>query len=136
MKKVILSSLVATLMTSSVFASSEKVCFGSTKNSDTIGVILSVKIEQDKINISTIDKGADLGSENYYKAKNYPALDKTIQSRDGKIYLTYKGSDSGDWQDIIVADSGLLNRGTTGLLQIRSRGESYSQLVYVCKDAK
>lgn len=135
MKKVILSSLVATLMTSSVFASSEKVCFGSTKNSDTIGVILSVKIEQDKINISTIDKGADLGSENYYKAKNYPALDKTIQSRDGKIYLTYKGADS-DWSDVILADSQLLNQGTTGLLQIRSRGESYSQLVYVCKDAK
>ncbi len=59
----------------------------------------------------------------------------STKGRDGKIYLNYKGEFT-DYQDEILVDQELLKQGTTGLLQIRARGEVFFNNAFVCKDSQ
>lgn len=133
MKKMI--GLLVLLASTSSFGASNKVCFGSTKNDDTKGVVLSAKIEQKQIYLKTIKtgNGQSFGPE-YYGGGTYPSYNSKVSGRDGKVYLEYKGENS-DYQDVIMVDSELLKQGTTGLLQIRARGEGFFNSVFVCKDS-
>jgi hypothetical protein len=88
---------------------------------------MTAQINKDKITIKTI-KG-----EGYTGI--YPANNSTVKGRDGKVYLQYKG-EHGDYQDVIMVDKALLENSTTGLLQIRARGEGFFNSVYVCRDAR
>jgi hypothetical protein len=125
--KTLLTLLVATTVTSSAMASS-KVCFGSTKSEDTKGAVLKVEVREQTVSIKAI-KG------NYDYDSTYPAYNTSVHGRDGKTYLEYKGENS-DYQDVIMVDEALLQEGTTGLLQIRARGEGFFNSVFVCRDAK
>jgi len=129
MKSFLLIALLTVSFGSSAMASS-KVCFGSTKNYETKGVVLNVEIEAKDISIKTVKTG-DIGDFEYNG--KYPAKNKTIKGRDGVVYLTYDG-EYVEYRDTIMVASGLLKAGTTGLLQIRSRGEGFFNYVFVCKD--
>lgn len=126
MKNYLIITILGMAIGSTAMASSSKICYGSTKNMDTKGVILSVEIEKDQVTFKAV-KG------NGYEG-TYPSLKKSAAGRDGKTYLKYKG-ENGDGQDIIMVDEALLESGTTGLIQIRSQGEGFFNSVYVCKDA-
>jgi len=108
-----------------VMAASNKVCFGSTKNDDTRGIVLSVEVSTKDITIKTLKGNSYNGT--------YPSYNTTTHGRDGKTYLEYKG-EKNDYQDVIMVDEALLNDSTTGLLQIRARGEGFFNSVFVCKD--
>jgi len=127
MKKQIIISVLGMILTSTAMASSSKVCFGSTKNDETKGIVLSAEIGRKEITIKTL-KGESYNG-------TYPSYKSSVQGRDGKTYLEYKGEDS-DYQDVIMVDQALLQDSTTGLLQIRARGEGFFNSVFVCKDAK
>ncbi len=116
------------------FASTPKVCFGSKSNDTTKGVVLSVNIDEKEIYIKTVKdgNGQTFGSE-YYGGKSYPSLSKQIAGKDGKTYKTFKGEDS-DYQDIILVDELLFNSGSSGLIQIRARGEGFFNSSFFCKD--
>ncbi len=127
--------LLAMILSSTAFAASNKVCFGSTKDDDTKGVILSAKIGTRAIYLKTIKTGnGQVFGDEYYGGGTYPTYNQKVQGRDGKTYLSYKGEDT-DYQDVIMVDQVLLKARTTGLLQIRARGEGFFNHVFVCKDA-
>lgn len=131
----VLSTLLMSLVmtTTSAVAStpavSKKVCFGSTKDEDTKGVVVLAEITQKQVTLTTIKKG--FGDFNYNGT--FPSFNTTVKGRDGKVYLEYEG-DSSDYQDVIMIDSTLLKSATSGLLQIRARGEGFFNFVLVCKD--
>lgn len=127
MKMSLLLSSLVLLSTSSVFASS-KVCFGSTKNDETKGKVMLAQIDVKHVSLKTI-KGGE-----YYNG-TYPTYGSVVRGRDGKTYLEYKGENS-DYQDVIMVDQELLKNSTTGLLQIRARGEGFFNSVFFCKDAR
>ena len=126
MKNLLLITLATLTMSVNALASS-KVCFGSTKNPDTRGVVMTAEISKEEITIKTIKGDSYDGS--------YKAYDSSIKGRDGKVYMTYQGM-STDYQDVILVDEALLQKGTTGLLQIRARGEGFFNSVYLCKDGR
>jgi hypothetical protein len=132
MKRVLILGVLMTLSLSSGALASSKICFGSTKNDDTKSVVLSAKIDAQKIFLKTVKAGGTFG-DGYYNGATYPALHTSVHARDGKTYLQYNGEDS-DYQDTIMVDETLLKEGTTGLLQIRARGEGFFNFVFVCKD--
>lgn len=113
------------------FAASNKVCFGSTKDHASQGLVMLASISQENVSLKTIKEN------NFQDAYNgvFPSYSRSVAGKDGHSYLTYKGQDS-DYQDVILVDSALLSDGGTGLLQIRGRGEGFSNTVYFCKDAK
>jgi hypothetical protein len=131
MKKLI--SLLVMLASVSSFAESNKVCFGSTKNEDTKGTVMLAKINKKTITLKTIKYKYEYYNE-YYEG-TYPTYGTTTKGRDGKIYLNYKGEFT-DYQDEILVDQELLKQGTTGLLQIRARGEGFFNNAFVCKDSQ
>lgn len=127
MKKGIFTAFVLSLLLgSSAMAASRKVCFGSTKDDDTKGVVLKVEITKNEIKIKTVKGDLD------YK-DTYPTFNSSVRGRDGKTYLEYEG-ESTDYQVVILVDQMLLNNNTTGLLQFRARGEGFFNEVFVCKD--
>jgi hypothetical protein len=126
MKTMIVLAALAALSASSVAFASSKICFGSTKNDETKGLVMIAEIDSQKVMLKTI-KGQ------FYQG-TYPALAKSINGKDGKTYLTYKGDDGGDYEEVILIDQALLTNGTTGLLQVRGRGEGFVNSVFVCKD--
>lgn len=109
------------------FAASSKVCFGSTKSEDTKGVVMLAQIDGQRITLKTLKGGPYNGT--------FAAYHSHVDGRDGKVYLEYKGENV-DYQDVIMVDQYLLQNGTTGLLQIRARGEGFFNAVYVCKDGQ
>lgn len=117
---------VALVMASPVFAASKKVCFGSKRAQETAGVVLTAEITKKAITIHTVKGNLDYNNV-------YPAYNTSVNGRDGKVYLEYKGENS-DYQDVIMVDQDLLKKGTTGLLQIRARGEGFFNSVFVCRD--
>jgi len=124
MKNIIVLTF-AMVLGSTAMAASNKVCFGSTKNEDTKGIILGVEISAKNITIKTLKGDSYNGT--------YPSYKTTTHGRDGKTYLEYKG-EVNDYQDVIMVDEALLKDSTTGLLQIRARGEGFFNSVFVCKD--
>jgi hypothetical protein len=132
MNKLIAGSILLLLaMTTEAFATS-KICFGSKKNEATSGVIMLATITPLEITMKTLKRTGDF-SEGY--DGKFPALQQFIKGRDGKTYVTYKGQVT-DYQDIVMVDQSLLQDGTTGLLQIRARGEGFFNSVFLCKDAR
>lgn len=136
MKKLLIGSLLTLSLGSKAIASSNKICFGSTKSEETKGVVILATIDNQKVLLNTTKTiyGQAFGND-YYGGKTYPSRNSTVKGRDGKLYLEYNGENS-DYQDIIMVDSELLKNGTTGLLQIRARGEGFFNSVFVCKDSK
>ena len=119
-------SMLTVTLGSNALASS-KVCFGSTKNDDTKGVVMTAEISGQEITLKTV-KG------DFYNG-TYPISNSTIHGRDGETYLEYQG-ESSDYQDDIMVDQNLLQGSTTGLLQVRARGEGFFNSVFICKDAQ
>ena len=119
---IILASVLGSLSAS---ASSSKICFGSTKNDDTKGLVLTMKVTAKEVTLKPV-KGETYDG-------TYQAYGTKVKGRDKKTYLEYKGENS-DYQDVIMVDQALLKEGTTGLLQIRARGEGFFNSVFVCKD--
>jgi hypothetical protein len=119
-------TILALSLSSSAFASS-KICYGSTKSDDTKGLILNAEISRKSVAIKPVKGETYDGTYETYGTK--------VNGRDGKTYLEYKGENS-DYQDVIMIDSELLKEGTTGLLQIRARGEGFFNSVFVCKDSE
>ena len=117
---------LASLLSASAYGSSMKICFGSTKSDDTKGVVITAEINYHEIKIQTI-KG-ELGYNGAYNA-----LNGAVRGRDGQTYLTYNGERT-DYQDVILVDQELLRSVTTGLIQIRARGEGFFNLVFKCRD--
>lgn len=132
LERIFVKSLAASLLVLALgptaMATSNKVCFGSTKNYETKGVIILAQIDRQQITLKTI-KG-----EFYSAGRTYPAYNSSSKGRDGKVYLHYKGEYT-DYQERIMVDQDLLNSSTTGLLQIRARGEGFFNSVFVCRDA-
>lgn len=126
MKMFFAISILTVTLGSNALASS-KVCFGSTKNEETKGLVMTAEITEGQIILKTV-KG------DFYNG-TYSAANSTINGRDGETYLEYNGEDS-DYQDDIMVDQNLLQDSTTGLLQIRARGEGFFNSVFVCKDAR
>ena len=125
-KHLIIISVSVMVLGSTAMASSSKICFGSTKSDDTKGIVLSAEISHEEITLKTVKGDSYNGT--------YPTYKSSVKGRDGKIYLEYKGENS-DYQDVIMVDQALLQDSTTGLLQIRARGEGFFNSVFVCKDA-
>ncbi len=119
------AALIAGTQTS--FAA-EKVCFGSTKSSDTKGSVFKVKITKKEVTVKTVKVTSGIEYDG-----TYPSYNSEVEGRDGKTYLQYKGNNV-DYQDVVMVDKELLKKSTTGLLQIRARGEGFFNYVYVCKD--
>ncbi len=126
MKKFFAASVAVTVLASNAMASS-KVCFGSTKSDDTKGIVISAEISAKEVTLKSIKGDGYEGT--------FPAYNSTVNGRDGKIYLEYEGANS-DYQDVVMVDQTLLKKGTTGLLQIRARGEGFFNSVYFCKAAQ
>lgn len=126
MKTMIIFTTLAALSVSTAALASSKICFGSTKDNTTKGLVMTAEIDSQKVTLKTI-KGQ------FYQG-TYPALAKSINGKDGKTYLTYKVDDSGDYEEVILIDQALLTNGTTGLLQVRGRGEGFENSVFVCRD--
>lgn len=124
MKNLLILSLMTLTLSNGAFASS-KICFGSTKSDDTKGLVITAEINQQNITIKTIKGDSYNGT--------YPTYNSIVRGRDGKIYLEYKGENT-DYQDVIMVDQDLLSDYSTGLLQIRARGEGFFNSVFVCKD--
>jgi hypothetical protein len=125
---------LTSILGTTVFASTEKVCFGSKQNDDTKGVVLKISVDSKNIHIKTAKTGnGQMFNEEYYKDHSYPAYNSSVKSRDGKIYLEYKGENT-DYQDVIMVDKELLKKATSGLLQFRARGEGFFNSVFVCRD--
>lgn len=127
MKTSLSVALLALALGTNAVASS-KICFGSTKDETTKGVVMTAEINESEISFKTI-KG------DYDYTGTYPTRNSTVNGRDGKTYLNYEGRD-GEYQDIVMVDSTLLEAGTTGLIQIRARGEGFFNFAFVCKDAQ
>ena len=125
MKKLFIA-LTSMTISAGAFASS-KVCFGSTNNPDTRGVVMTAQITKNEITLKTIKGDPYDGT--------YETYSSTSKGRDGKVYLHYKGMMT-DYQDVILVDEALLQKGTSGLLQIRARGEGFFNSVYFCKDGR
>jgi hypothetical protein len=121
-----ISLVLAALLGTNAMASN-KTCYGSTKSDDTKGLVMSADIEANSIVLKPI-KGETYNG-------TYPRFAQNVKGRDGVTYLQYTGEDT-DQQDYIMVDQALLSHGTTGLLQIRSRGEGYFNSVFVCRDSK
>ena len=121
----IMAAITLTVLTSTAFAASHKICFGSTKSDETRGVVLSLSFDTQNVSLKTL-KGD-------YSQGTYPAYHTSVKGRDGKTYLEYKGENS-DYQDVIMIDSELLKPATSGLLQVRARGEGFFNAVFVCRD--
>jgi hypothetical protein len=128
MKNILVSVLLLSF-SSAAFAASNKVCFGSTKDPDTKGVIMLAKLSPKAIVLKTI-KGLDFDYNGTFHV--YP--NTVVKGRDGKTYLQYDGR-RGDYQEVILVNKDLLKTGTMGLLQIRARGEGFFNSVFVCKDS-
>lgn len=128
--KTLASTLLLLLVTGSFADASTKVCFGSKQDEETKGVVWTAEISEQAITLKTI-KTAGRDFQNY--DGTYPTYGTTVKAHSGKVYLEYEGN-YGDQQDVIMVDQELLKEGTTGLLQIRSRGEGYFNSVFVCKD--
>ena len=126
MKKFIL--VLSFALGSTAMAATNKICYGSTKSDDTKGVILSAVIDAGTVTLKT------LSNDEFYEG-SFPSYNSKVKGRDGKVYLEYKGGNL-EYQDVIMVDEALLKNGTTGLLQIRARGEGFFNSVFVCKDAK
>ena len=126
MKNAILLLFFVTLGSNAM--ASSKVCFGSTKGDDTKGVVIHAEISQDEVTIKAVKGEVTEGT--------FPTYGTTVEGRDGKTYLKYKGSNDSDYQDVIMIDEALLDDSTSGLLQIRARGEGFFNRVFVCKDAR
>ena len=124
MKNLILLSLVTLSICSNAFASS-KICYGSTQSQDTKGLVITAEISTKTITLKTIKGDSYNGT--------YPTYNSIVRGRDGKIYLEYQGENS-DYQDVILVDQDLLSDYSTGLLQIRARGEGFFNSVFVCRD--
>lgn len=131
MNRALFVALFALPFASNAMASN-KICFGSTKNDDTKGVVLSVEVERTDLTIKTLNTNR-WGDLNYNGT--YPSLNRTIKGRDGVVYLTYEGERS-EYQDIIMVNPTLLKEGTTGLIQIRARGEGFFNSTFFCKDPR
>lgn len=128
MKKIILSlTLVAFSAGSLATAASNKICFGSTKSSDTKGAVMTATITKKNVTLKTISQSS------FEYNGTYPSYGTTVKGRDGHIYLEYKGENL-DYQDVIMIDEALLKSETSGLLQIRARGEGFFNYVFVCRN--
>jgi hypothetical protein len=125
MKNISALLLLTLVTTTAAMAGTTKVCFGSKESEDTRGIILSIKVNKKEITIKTIKGDSYNGT--------YSAYNTSVQAHNGKTYLEYKG-EYVDQQDVIMVDQDLLQKETSGLLQIRSRGEGYFNAVYFCKD--
>ena len=133
MKKVIFLFAFAVGTNSFAQTISNKICFGSTKDQATKGVVMQALINNQTITLKTIKIQSTVNSLNYNGT--FLTYNSPVKGRDGKIYLSFKGLFN-EYQDVILADSELLKRGTTGLLQIRARGEGFFNSVFMCKDAQ
>ena len=118
--------LRAQWQTGSNALASYKICYGSTKSQETKGLVMLARIDSQKISLKTI-KGD-------YVNGTYPADHSSIAGRDGKTYLQYKGENDFEYQNFVLVDKNLLHASTTGLLQIRARGEGFFNAVFVCRD--
>jgi hypothetical protein len=134
LKTATVTALFALVLLPLTASAASKICFGSTISENTKGAVVSIEFNQAQIVIKTLKGGGGETPENGYNG-TYPAYGTQTKAFSGKIYIEYKGEDV-DQQDVIMVDSELFKTGTTGLLQIRSRGEGYFNSVYVCKDAK
>jgi hypothetical protein len=128
MKNVGLLLALSLIVGGQTFAASNKVCFGSRNNDETKGVTMTAKITKKTVTLKTLREG----NGNPYNG-TYPTYGTTVKGRDGHVYLEYKG-ESSDYQDVIMIDEALLKSGTTGLIQIRARGEGFFNNVFVCRD--
>ncbi len=138
MKKISLSisTISLALFISSSALASSKVCFGSTKNDETKGVVISAEISTQAVTIKGVKNSQrTIGQGTIGDGGTYPAYNTKVKGRDGKTYLEYQGEDL-DEQNIILVDENLLQNSTSGLLQIRARGEGFFNSVFVCKDAR
>jgi hypothetical protein len=120
------SMLILALGSSSV-AATKKTCYGSTNSSETKGAVMTAEIEKNQVTLKSV-KGTN------YEG-TFPTYNSVVHGRDGKTYLEYEGN-SDEYQNIILVDEALLEESTTGLIQIRARGEGFFNFVYVCRDAR
>jgi hypothetical protein len=128
MKSIFILSISSIMfLSSNVFASTSKICFGSTKDDTTKGVVLQVDVNKKEITVKTIKGGFDHND-------TYPTYGTVVNGRDGQVYREYQG-DSSDYQEVVMADQELFKKGTSGLLQFRARGEGFFNAVFVCKDS-
>lgn len=127
---IIVSALTISSGAIAASASTKKVCFGSKQNDDTRGVVMTAEISKAQVALKTVKEGQ---SSDFNYNGTFPTYNKTVNGRDGKVYLTYRGKNS-DYQDVIMVDEALLKKAATGLLQIRARGEGFFNSTFVCKD--
>src|ERR1700721_1488472 len=127
MKAILLVGVLVVSIGSTLFAASSKICFGAIKNEETKGSILSLEISDAAISVRNIKGDYDYDGV-------YPAYNSSVNGRDGRVYYEFKGRNT-DYQDVVMIDEALFNDGTTGLFQIRARGEGFFNAVFQCRDA-
>lgn len=118
--------LIAALFSANAMAAN-KVCFGSKQDSYTKDMVMVAEITAENVKLTTTKAG-----EFEYNG-TYPNSGETLKGDDGVQYLDFLG-EYVDVQDHILINESLLNSGTTGLLQIRGRGEGFYNYVFVCRD--
>jgi hypothetical protein len=127
MKTSIIVSMFALVLGSNAFATS-KICYGSTASDNTKGAIIKVDITDSQIVMKIVKGAGDEGT--------FPVMKWVVHGRDGNTYLTYDDPTGDEGGTSVLVDESLLNESTTGLLQLRWRGEGFSNYVYVCRDAQ
>lgn len=106
---------------------SSKICFGSSKDEDTNGVVITAEINKDTISIRT--------REGEFYNGTYPSYKSIVKGADGKLYHEYKGANY-YFQEVIMVDELLLHNKSTGLIQFRTKGESGINYSFECHDTR
>lgn len=137
MKLILVELLTVTVLACSLASASPKVCFGAKNNEYTNGAVLTLDADTSQLAIKTVKVASefaqDLTTDQAYNGA-FTALNKIVKGKDENLYLTYEGLTNGEQQDVVLVDSKLLNKNTTGLLKIRATGEAFAEGIYVCKD--
>lgn len=127
--KYLLAAIAFGLFTSSAYAKSEKICFG-TGNEKGTHFVLTLTTQSAKI--SEANDG-DIANESGLNGE-FP-FGRKFKGRDGLTYLAYDFSDVEGQTDLIVSTD-LLKAGSKGYAKIRWSGEGFEQSSYFCRDNK
>lgn len=103
---------------------SDKICFGT---GDSKGNKFTMSLEALAVTLVGADN-PDIIEGSFKRTE----LD-VVKGRDGKTYLDFYMGNIDGALDLLV-DETLLENGTTASVKIRSRGESFNSITYICRD--